>query len=312
MANVARWTEAAGLRGLLVFTDNSEIDPWAAAQFLVERTRQLVPLVAAQPMYMHPYNAARMVSSIAHLYGRRVDLNLVTGGSRPDFQAVGCELGHDERYHRLVEFARVVGGLLEGPGPVTHHGVYYRLDGAQLRPAMVPELLPRYYLAGSSPASAAAAGALGVARLSYPRRPDEYPAGSPLSGSGIRLGIIARDTGDEAWRVAWSRYPRDRLGEVSGRLAARGAEPQWWHALMSAAREQHGAVETYWLYPFQSAKAYCPFLVGSHAEVGAILSRYLALGVTTVILAAPRVAADLYHARLALDQAQHPSVAGSG
>ena len=44
--DVARWSESAGMRGLLVFTDNDTMDPWAAAQFLLERTATLVPLVA--------------------------------------------------------------------------------------------------------------------------------------------------------------------------------------------------------------------------------------------------------------------------
>ncbi|GAA2682710.1 MULTISPECIES: hypothetical protein [Actinosynnema] len=46
LVDVARWTEAAGMRGLLVLTDNDSIDPWMAAQLIIERTHRVVPLVA--------------------------------------------------------------------------------------------------------------------------------------------------------------------------------------------------------------------------------------------------------------------------
>src|SRR5258708_25393907 len=78
--NVARWSEAAGCEGILVYTDNSLVDPWLVAQIIIQNTRRLCPLVAVQPAYMHPYSVAKMVASIGHLYGRRVHLNMVAGG----------------------------------------------------------------------------------------------------------------------------------------------------------------------------------------------------------------------------------------
>jgi alkanesulfonate monooxygenase len=56
---------------LLIFTDNDSMDPWAAAQFLLEHTATLVPLVAVQPLYMHPFTAARKVTTLSSMYGRR-------------------------------------------------------------------------------------------------------------------------------------------------------------------------------------------------------------------------------------------------
>ncbi len=312
VAEVARWSDSAGLRGLLVFTDNRVIDPWALAQYVIERTRQLVPLVAVQPMYMHPYNAARMVSTIAYLYDRPVDLNLVTGGSRSDFLAVGCLLDHDDRYRRLVEFAQIMMGLLTEPEPVTHHGEHYRLDAATLRPTLPVGLRPRYHIAGSSPACLAAAQTLNVPRLLYPLRVDEYVGERPLAGTGIRVGIIARETTEEAWQVARRRYPRDPLGELQTRMAAPDTQPQWWHGLLQAARRQREERETYWLYPFRASGEYCPFLVGSYAEVGEVVSRYLDLGAGTIILNAPWIEEDLHHAMLALQHATALSTAGTG
>ena len=68
---VARWSERCGCKGILVYTDNSLVDPWLVSQIIVESTKKLSPLVAIQPMYMHPYSVAKMVASFGYLYHRR-------------------------------------------------------------------------------------------------------------------------------------------------------------------------------------------------------------------------------------------------
>ena len=63
VVRTARWSEEAGCTGMLVYTDNSIVDPWLVAQTALAATERLAPLVAVQPVYMHPYTAATMVSS---------------------------------------------------------------------------------------------------------------------------------------------------------------------------------------------------------------------------------------------------------
>ena len=114
VAEVARWSERAGYRGILVYTDNQLVDPWLVAQLVIEATDQLCPLVAVQPIYMHPYTVAKIVSSIGHVYGRRIYLNMVAGGFRNDLLALGDDTPHDERYERAIEYALIVKRLLAG------------------------------------------------------------------------------------------------------------------------------------------------------------------------------------------------------
>jgi alkanesulfonate monooxygenase len=64
---VARWSEECGCKGILVYTDNSLVDPWLVSQVILQNTKKLCPLVAVQPAYMHPYAVAKIVSSFAHL-----------------------------------------------------------------------------------------------------------------------------------------------------------------------------------------------------------------------------------------------------
>jgi alkanesulfonate monooxygenase len=276
IVDVARWTEAAGYRGLLIHTDNTLIDPWAVAQALIARTASLVPLVTVQPVYAHPFTVARMVSTIWFMYGRPVDLNLVTGGSAVHLRALGDVLEPEERFARLGEYATVVRRLLGDRTPVTHIGRFYRLHRAAVQPSLPPRMAPRLLVSGSSPACVGVQRALGAVRMGYPpdlTRPESVTAN--LGGTGIRVGVIARDTRTEAWRTAHRRFP----GELST------------------------SDSPYWTYPFHAHRTFCPYLVGSYAEVGDLLARYVGQGLDTVVLDVPVEEDDLHHADLALRRA---------
>jgi len=82
LKEMARASEEAGCEGILVFTDNAQLDPWLVSQIIIEATERISPLVAIQPVYMHPYSVAKMITSLAFLHGRRLYLNMVAGDSR--------------------------------------------------------------------------------------------------------------------------------------------------------------------------------------------------------------------------------------
>lgn len=301
IVDVARWTEAAGCRGLLVYSDNSLVDPWATAQLMIDRTATLVPLVALQPAYAHPFTVARLISTIGFLYGRQVDLNLVTGGFAEHLRAIGDLLDHDERYDRLVEAVTIVKKLLTAARPVTHLGDFYGLNGATVTPPLPAELMPRILLSGSSPACVRAQQALGVVRLAYPHAVEEYRSRpDALAGTGMRIGIIARETSEQAWAIAYQRFPADPLGEQMHDMAAGLVESHWHRDLSAGAQSSAERQGAYWRYPFRTYKTFCPYLVGDYETVSELIAGYLRLGTTTVILDVPREEDDLYHAAIAL------------
>ena len=122
VTEVARWSENAGFSGILVYADNGLVDPWLVSELIVASTVRLSPLVAVQPVYMHPYSAAKMVASVDYLYGRKLDLNIVAGGFRNDLIALNDHTPHDERYERAVEYTLIVKSLLESDEPVSFAG----------------------------------------------------------------------------------------------------------------------------------------------------------------------------------------------
>src|SRR5262245_46448899 len=159
VVEVARWSEAAGCQGILVYTDNSLIDPWLVSQIIIQNTTSLCPLVAVQPVYMHPYSVAKMIASIAYLHGRKIYLNMVAGGFKNDLVALDDQTPHDRRYDRLVEYTNVITRLLAG-GPVTFTGDFYKVDRLALKPSLPAELMPGVFVSGSSEAGLAAARAM--------------------------------------------------------------------------------------------------------------------------------------------------------
>jgi alkanesulfonate monooxygenase len=306
VAAVSRWSEQTGAHGMLLYTDNGIADPWLVAHEVIRATERLRPLVAIQPVYLHPYAVAKMITTLAFMHGRAVDLNLLAGGFRNDLVALGDETSHDDRYTRLVEYTRIVEGLLRG-NTVTADGRWYTVTNLRLTPALPEELMPGMLISGSSPAGLAAASALRALAVRYPR-PVEDEAQDlgqrPAAGVGVRVGVIARASQEEAWQVALERFPPDRRGQLRHKLAMKISDSHWHRDLSRRDEGGENDVHPYWLSPFANGHTYCPYLVGSHERVGGEIARYVAAGFETFILDIPPDEADLRDASAAFRAAR--------
>jgi alkanesulfonate monooxygenase SsuD/methylene tetrahydromethanopterin reductase-like flavin-dependent oxidoreductase (luciferase family) len=288
----AEASERAGWSGMLVPHNLREVDPWMVASYLGAVTGTLVPLIAVQPACTPPHTAAACAAAYAALFGRPLYFNLVAGAREDELRRIGDTLGHDERYDRLHEYARVLGALLRGER-VDAAGGYYRYTGLVLEPC--PDVLARcrFFVAGSSPAS------LGVARdvadvvVTHPAPVADWKASvvDPLRASGypgelaIRIGILARPRREDAWATARQRFPETWLGQQETLLKTRSANVWSQELATRAVREgTDRADDPYWLGAFRSGRASAPFLVGSYEEVADRLAGYLRCGVRHVLL----------------------------
>jgi alkanesulfonate monooxygenase len=303
IVDVARWSERYGCKGILVYTDNSLIDPWLVAHIIVQQTKALCPLVAVQPVYTHPYTVAKLVTSFAHLYGRRLYLNMVAGGFTQDLTALNDPTPHDRRYDRLREYTLIIRRLLTEGSAATFRGEFYAVERLKLTPSLPPELYPGIFVSGSSDAGLAAARAMGATAIEYPKPAREY-ADATLhnpAGSGIRVGIIAREADTDAWTVARERFPEDRKGQITHQLAMKVSDSVWHKQLSQSETDITGS--PYWLVPFQNYKTFCPYLVGSYRRVGDELARYISVGYRSFILDVPPNAEELEHINAAFTEA---------
>lgn len=294
VSEVARWSEQAGCTGILVYADNSQVDPWLVAQLIIQHTTSLCPLVAVQPVYTHPYTVAKQVTSLAYLYGRRVYLNMVAGGFKNDLLALCDTTPHDRRYDRLTEYTTIVKQLL-AENVVSYAGEFYTVEKLKLTPALPAALFPGIFISGSSEAGLAAAQAIGATAIKYPKPAEEETSPPPGIPFGIRIGIIARQHEAEAWEIALTRFPEDRRGQLTRQLATKVSDSVWHHQLSGS--EDQAASSSYWLVPFQNYQTNCPYLVGSYERVAAEVGRYVELGHRAFILDIPTSADDLLHTR---------------
>jgi alkanesulfonate monooxygenase len=305
LLDIAGWADDAGYRGALVYSDNTSIDAWMAAQAAIAKTATFVPLVAVQPLDMTPFALARAVSSLAHLYGRRVDLNFVSGGFSRDLAVQGDVLPHDARYDRLTEYVTIVRMLLGG-GLASYAGQYYNVRRARLTAPVPDGLLPTAYVSGSSAASLQAGESLGIGQLSFPLLPDDFASPDVRKnkfGSGICIGIIARDDSFEAWRIARKRFPADPEGAERMKLLLSASVSSWQPQLASVPIADEAEGGAYWLVPFRYHHTFCPYLVGSYDEVAQAVTAYLNGGIRTFVLDIPQEPDDLHHARIAIERA---------
>ncbi len=295
VAQIARWSEQAGCKGILVYTDNRLVDPWLVSQIIIENTNFLCPLVAIQPVYMHPYAVANMVTSFAYIYGRRIYLNMVAGGFKMDLLALCDETPHDLRYERLLEYTTIIKRLLSDGSPLTFSGKFYQVKNLAMTPPMRADLFPGIFMSGSSDAGMATARALDATAVEYPKPSEEYNevTAAERTNSGIRIGIIATEDRSKAWQIAHERFPGDRKGQLTHKVAMKVSDSQWHKQLSEWDRATQGEESLYWLWPFKNYKTFCPYLVGSHEEVSNELAKYIRAGFKNFILDIPAEEWDL-------------------
>ena len=272
------------LTGILAFTGNDVlVDPWLVGQTILAGSRNLSPLIAVNPIYMHPFSAAKMIASLTHIYGRKIYLNMVTGTALNYLRALDAELSHNERYDRLLEYGTLIRDLLTSAKPVSFEGRFYQVRHLQLQPRLKPELVPEFLLAGQSDAArrvTAALGGVGMQMLAPRLRID--PA-----VKGIHFGIVCRETEATAWAAARRLFPESEEDREMLEISMANTDSVWKKRMKMAADLGEGAEPGYWLGAFRNFKADCPYFVGDEPRTAALMADLIRQGVTHFILDVP-------------------------
>jgi alkanesulfonate monooxygenase len=294
-------TESAGFTGVLIYTGNDVVvEPWFLAHELVREHPRLIPLIAVNPIYMHPFTVARYVSAIATVYARRCYLNLVAGTALSDLDALDEAMNHDERYMRLREFAEIIVRLCANAVPLTYEGEHYAVVNLQLRPPVPRPLRPGLFVAGQSPAAVDTAARLGACNLGM-LQPNL--AVHPATARAVHFGLVCRSTDDEAWRAARELFPPDARGERMQRFSTQNTDAAWKSRMLHVANQTVESSEGYWLDPFRRFQADCPVLVGSVERVARMLRGIAEQGVDHLVLELPPSGEDYQHAAQAIKSA---------
>ncbi len=303
--------EKLGASAMLIFDFWQSLDPWIAAQLIASGTATLEPIVAVNPALTHPAVAARSLAGLSYLYGRRINLNVVAGAKAGELAALGVAAGGDDKYGRMAEF---IDGLRAVLAARPHEGPRYRLDAPPLEPPADPSLGPRIVAPGSrSPGADEVLPRLDRALVMARPRAAVAEEHWRLAGAGLNgglamiVGIVARDTAEEAWAVARQCYTGSRRDVLAGKVFSRQVTSSQHVANLEAAAGAEVQDECLW-YGADRIGMDCPKLVGSYREVAAALAAYGELGVRTVVLDLPFALEEYEHIGRALD----PGAAASG
>ena len=121
--------------------------------------------------------------------------------------------------------------------------------------------------------------------------------------SSVRIGIVARETPEEAWAYANEKFPPDRKGELTHQVAMKVSDSSW-HQKLSERDEDWDIDGTFWLHPFQTYRTFCPYLVGSYEQVGESLAAYMDRGYLVFILDIPETRDEMVHTGRAFENAK--------
>src|SRR5262249_10622521 len=200
-------------------------------------------------VYTLPDTVGKMDAALVHLDGRRIYLNMVAGGFKNDLEALNDMTPHDRRYDRLIEYTAVIKELLASQHGVSYEGEFYKVDKLKMTPPLSADLSPGIFVSGSSEAGLAASRAIGAVAIKYPKPVDEYEGVGvdEAVDSGIRVGIVTRKDQEEAWRVAYERFPEDRKGQIAHQLALKVSDSTWHKQLSEMGEGAETQDSPYWL-----------------------------------------------------------------
>ena len=186
-----------------------------SAAMMAARSKRIKPLVAARPGYINPVLMARMLATFDNLTGGRLAINLIAGQSEKEVRSEGIWTAKDDRYAMMDEEVTIMKALWTAKRPLDFEGRFYKLEASQVRPRMVQQPYPKFYLGGGSDAALAMSAKHSDVHLFWGDHlerigeqmhkirglADEHGRADTI-GFGMRLLIICREREADAWDAA--------------------------------------------------------------------------------------------------------------
>lgn len=212
--HVAQSAEAAGFEYILTPVGSTCWDAWTSASFIAASTKKIKPLVAIKPGFIHPVAHARMISTFSRFTNGRLLLNLIAGLSEKESVAEGQLASKEARYRQLKEEVVLIKRLLSEK-EISFAGEFHSVEGPVILPGAGSERCPNFYLGGGSDDALEISAEHSSVHLfwgDYPSKIQEqikeilarskkYARSNELTFA-MRLQIICRETGTEAWKAA--------------------------------------------------------------------------------------------------------------
>lgn len=221
LKSVVESAEQGGFNSLLVptrfvnglFEESAPlVETWTTVSALAAVTKKARFLVAVRPGFISPGLFAKMAATLDQISGGRIDINIVPGGIKGDFERLGEDSDHSHRYSRAEEFIETCRLLWSKSGPVNFDGSYINLNGAICSPGPVKDG-PKIYLGGASERALGVASRQADTYLAWiesrevlahriKRAKDKFVYANRKASFGLRTHIVVRNTESKAWHAA--------------------------------------------------------------------------------------------------------------
>jgi alkanesulfonate monooxygenase len=112
----------------LVAYSSASVDANQLAQFVVNNSERIKPMLAHRPGFLYPTQAAKTFATIDHIGRGRLGVHIISGGSDAEQRREGDYLDKNERYERSDEYIQILRKIWAQTGPISHEGKYYTFE----------------------------------------------------------------------------------------------------------------------------------------------------------------------------------------
>ena len=284
-------TERYGYAGTLLPESNGSIfNPWFFANLVVTTSKQLLPFIAINPDYMHPFYTAKYIANISTFYNRPIYLNYITGTGLFDSSNLGNKHSHNAKYDRLEEYLKIVNGLLSSDETAfTFKGEFYDVQNLKLAQVLKESIKPVNFIAGNSESCLNVIKNNAAARLAMATTLEDLQTLNQQRAynTGFHFGIVARET-DEAARAILPSLCPENVEEKRAlqQFTTAKSKVVWKKELLEKAASL-AKDDVYNLSLFADGCCDVPYLVGSYENVATAIFNYIENGVSLAVIEIP-------------------------
>ncbi|WP_029284519.1 LLM class flavin-dependent oxidoreductase [Pedobacter sp. R20-19] len=278
--------------GILVPDANSNyLNPWFFANLIIKHSKSLIPFIAVNSLYTHPFYTAKYISNLSSYLNRPLYVNYITGTALFDSTGLGDSVNHDSKYERLGEYCSIVDQLLKGGAPVSFQGAYYALNNVILPESLSSELQPINYIAGKSDASLKLTRETGSGRLCMAIPENDFNQSVGDYKTGFHFGIIAREDEKSNYKLLAEYAPADDTARKIKEFTTKRSAVIWKKELLAQSKVAN-VNDIYNLTPFINGHSDVPYLVGSIENVAKYILGYLIKGLNSIVIEVPMTGYD--------------------
>ena len=121
-----RALDDGGFDHTLVAYGSPTADSLQIAQFVVNNSERIKPMVAHRPGFVFPTLAAKAFATIDQIGRGRLGIHIITGGNDAEQQREGDYLTKNQRYERSAEFVEIMRRVWTEDGPISYDGAHYK------------------------------------------------------------------------------------------------------------------------------------------------------------------------------------------